>query len=61
MSAYWRCNPEWIFNRQQEARKRGANAVVAVRFDCSEIGDIMFEVAACGTAVTAEPYSQSAS
>jgi uncharacterized protein YbjQ (UPF0145 family) len=39
----------------QEARGRGANAVVAMRFDCNEIGDIMSEVAAYGTAVTAEP------
>jgi uncharacterized protein YbjQ (UPF0145 family) len=34
------------------ARERGANAVVAMRFDCNEIGDIMSEVAAYGTAVT---------
>jgi uncharacterized protein YbjQ (UPF0145 family) len=40
----------------QEARGRGANAVVAMRFDCNEIGDIMSEVAAYGTAVTAEPF-----
>jgi uncharacterized protein YbjQ (UPF0145 family) len=36
-----------------EARKLGANAVVAMRFDCNEIGDIMTEVAAYGTAVKA--------
>lgn len=40
----------------QEARRRGANAVVAMRFDCNEIGEIMSEVAAYGTAVTVEPY-----
>jgi uncharacterized protein YbjQ (UPF0145 family) len=39
----------------REARARGANAVVAMRFDCNEIGGIMSEVAAYGTAVTAEP------
>jgi hypothetical protein len=39
----------------REARERGANAVVAMRFDCNEIGDIMSEVAAYGTAVTVEP------
>jgi uncharacterized protein YbjQ (UPF0145 family) len=39
----------------REARTRGANAVVAMRFDCNEIGDIMSEVAAYGTAVTVEP------
>ena len=36
------------------ARARGANAVIAMRFDCNEIGDIMSEVACYGTAVTAE-------
>jgi uncharacterized protein YbjQ (UPF0145 family) len=43
----------------REARSRGANAVVAMRFDCNEIGDIMSEVAAYGTAVTVEPVEQS--
>jgi uncharacterized protein YbjQ (UPF0145 family) len=43
----------------REARSRGANAVVAMRFDCNEIGDIMSEVAAYGTAVTVEPVSGS--
>jgi uncharacterized protein YbjQ (UPF0145 family) len=38
-----------------EARRRGANAVVAMRFDCNDIGYIMSEIAAYGTAVTAEP------
>jgi uncharacterized protein YbjQ (UPF0145 family) len=39
----------------REARARGANAVVGMRFDCNEIGEIMSEVAAYGTAVTVEP------
>ncbi|HEX3491480.1 MAG TPA: YbjQ family protein [Streptosporangiaceae bacterium] len=39
----------------REARGRGANAIVAMRFDCNEIGGIMSEIAAYGTAVTAEP------
>jgi uncharacterized protein YbjQ (UPF0145 family) len=39
----------------REARARGANAVVAMRFDCNEIGDIMSEIVAYGTAVTVEP------
>ena len=39
----------------REARARGANAVVGMRFDCNEIGDIMSEIAAYGTAVTVEP------
>ena len=42
----------------REARARGANAVVAMRFDCNEIGGIMSEVAAYGTAVTVEPLEQ---
>ena len=40
-----------------EARKLGANAVVAMRYDCNEIGDIMSEVAAYGTAVTVCPIA----
>jgi uncharacterized protein YbjQ (UPF0145 family) len=44
----------------QEARALGANAVVAMRFDCNEIGDIMSEVVACGTAVTAEALEAAA-
>jgi len=38
-----------------EARAKGANAVVAMRFDCNEIGDIMSEIATYGTAATVEP------
>jgi uncharacterized protein YbjQ (UPF0145 family) len=39
----------------REARALGANAVVAMRFDCNEIGGIMSEVVAYGTAVTVQP------
>ena len=35
--------------------EKGGNAVLAMRFDCNEIGDIMSEVAAYGTAVTVRP------
>jgi uncharacterized protein YbjQ (UPF0145 family) len=45
---------------EEAARERGANAVIAMRFDCNEIGDIMSEVAAYGTAVTIRPLSSSA-
>jgi uncharacterized protein YbjQ (UPF0145 family) len=38
-----------------EARNLGANAVLAMRFDCNEIGDIMTEIAAYGTAVLVHP------
>ena len=37
-----------------EARALGANAILAVRFDCNEIGDVMSEITAYGTAVTIE-------
>jgi uncharacterized protein YbjQ (UPF0145 family) len=40
-----------------EARARGANAIVGMRFDCNEIAQILSEVAAYGTAVTIEPLS----
>jgi uncharacterized protein YbjQ (UPF0145 family) len=33
------------------AMERGGNAVLAMRFDCSEIANLMSEVAAYGTAV----------
>jgi uncharacterized protein YbjQ (UPF0145 family) len=33
-------------------REKGGNAVLAMRFDCNEIANIMSEVAAYGTAVT---------
>ena len=35
-----------------EALAKGANAVVAMRFDCNQIADVMSEIAAYGTAVT---------
>ncbi len=37
------------------AMAKGANAVVAMRFDCNEIGGVMSEVAAYGTAVVIKP------
>jgi uncharacterized protein YbjQ (UPF0145 family) len=37
---------------REAAAQAGGNAVLAMRFDCNEIGDIMSEVAAYGTAVT---------
>jgi uncharacterized protein YbjQ (UPF0145 family) len=36
------------------ARDQGANAILAMRFDCNEIASSMSEVAAYGTAVTVE-------
>ena len=43
---------EAIERLREAAREKGANAVVAMRFDCNEIANIMSEVAAYGTAVT---------
>jgi uncharacterized protein YbjQ (UPF0145 family) len=40
---------------REAAAARGANAVLAMRFDCNEIGNIMSEVAAHGTAITIRP------
>ena len=39
----------------QHALSMGANAVVSARFDSSEIGNIMSEILAYGTAVVIEP------
>jgi uncharacterized protein YbjQ (UPF0145 family) len=36
----------------QEAINRGANAIVGMRFDTSEMGDVWTEICAYGTAVT---------
>lgn len=42
------------------ATQRGANAVIAMRFDCNEIADMISEVAAYGTAVVIRPIGQQA-
>jgi len=39
---------------RQAAMEKGGNAVLAMRFDCNEIGNIMSEIAAYGTAVRIE-------
>ena len=38
----------------EEAQARGANAVIAFRFDTSELGSVWTEICAYGTAVTVE-------
>jgi uncharacterized protein YbjQ (UPF0145 family) len=43
-----------------EARNRGANAVIAMRFDTSEMGDTWTEICAYGTAVVAVPVTDGA-
>lgn len=42
----------------QEAIARGANGVLAMRFDCNEIGQTASEIAAYGTAVYVVPEQQ---
>ena len=44
----------------EEARLRGGNAVVAMRFDTSEMGDTWTEICAYGTAVVAIPVTDAA-
>ena len=43
-----------------EARNRGGNAIVAMRFDTTEIGDVWTEICAYGTAVQAVPVTDAA-
>jgi len=43
-----------------EARNRGGNAIVAMRFDTPEIGDVWTEICAYGTAVQAVPVTDGA-
>jgi uncharacterized protein YbjQ (UPF0145 family) len=45
---------------KQAAAERGANAVLAMRFDTGDIGQTMNEVAAYGTAVKIRPISKRA-
>jgi uncharacterized protein YbjQ (UPF0145 family) len=43
-----------------EARNRGGNAIIAMRFDTTEIGDVWTEICAYGTAVQAVPVTEGA-
>ena len=43
-----------------EARTRGGNAIVAMRFDTTELGDVWTEICAYGTAVEAAPVTDGA-
>jgi uncharacterized protein YbjQ (UPF0145 family) len=45
----------------QSATAMGANAVVMMRFDSSEIGQTMSEIVAYGTAIVVEPAALAAS
>ncbi len=43
-----------------EARNRGGNAIIGMRFDTTELGDVCTEICAYGTAVQAVPISDAA-
>jgi uncharacterized protein YbjQ (UPF0145 family) len=43
-----------------EAHSRGGNAIVGMRFDTTEIGDVWTEICAYGTAVLAAPITEGA-
>ena len=44
----------------EECRSRGGNAIVAMRFDTTELGDVWTEICAYGTAVQAVPVTEAA-
>ena len=46
---------------RDSAQQVGANAIIAMRFDCNEVADIMSEVAAYGTAVKVRKLDGSSS
>jgi Putative heavy-metal-binding len=43
-----------------EAQARGGNAIIAMRFDTTELGDVWTEICAYGTAVQAVPVTDAA-
>jgi uncharacterized protein YbjQ (UPF0145 family) len=43
-----------------EARGRGGNAIIGMRFDTTELGDVWTEICAYGTAVEAIPVTEAA-
>jgi uncharacterized protein YbjQ (UPF0145 family) len=50
-----RSRQEVLERMAQEAESKGANAVIAMRFDTSEMGGNWTEICAYGTAVVVEP------
>lgn len=44
----------------EHARQKGGNAVIGMRFDTSEMGDVWTELCAYGTAVVAVPVTEAA-
>jgi hypothetical protein len=44
----------------EHARQKGGNAVIGMRFDTSEMGDVWTELCAYGTAVVAIPVDEGA-
>jgi len=51
----YRSRHDAIMRMCQQAMSMGANAIIAMRFDCNEIANTMSEVAAYGTAIAIQP------
>jgi uncharacterized protein YbjQ (UPF0145 family) len=51
--ALYESRNEVMTRMSAEAEQRGANAILAMRFDTSEMGDVWTEICAYGTAVRA--------
>jgi uncharacterized protein YbjQ (UPF0145 family) len=49
--ALYESRNEVMSRMTEEAERRGANAILAMRFDTSEMGDVWTEICAYGTAV----------
>ncbi|EUA05567.1 heavy-metal-binding family protein [Mycobacterium kansasii 824] len=51
---------EAMVRLMNEARNKGGNAIIGMRFDTTELGDVWTEICAYGTAVQAVPVTDAA-
>ncbi|ORB95439.1 hypothetical protein B1T44_14110 [Mycobacterium persicum] len=51
---------EAMVRLMNEARNKGGNAIIGMRFDTTELGDVWTEICAYGTAVQAVPVTEAA-
>ncbi|KZS69698.1 hypothetical protein A4G29_12470 [Mycobacterium kansasii] len=51
---------EAMVRLMNEARNKGGNAIIGMRFDTAELGDVWTEICAYGTAVQAVPVTEAA-
>ncbi len=51
---------EAMARMMNEARDKGGNAIIGMRFDTTELGDVWTEICAYGTAVQAVPTTDAA-